>query len=271
MHILTPPSSDFMSLSETTLQEIEISLLIPARNSAHSLEHTVTEAIQFFEGIYAGKFEIILIPNSALGDTTDTSLSLAIQLSKTHPSVRVAPHRELPGKGAALRTGLAESRGRLIFFTDADLPYELEFFGRAIEKLNQGYALVSGNRRLGSSFFNVPVELLPVAYSRHRLGLAFNRLVRILYPVQTTDTQAGIKAMTRELAHASFMKIECPGFFFDLEIFLTARARGLKTIELPVTLYLNTEKSTIRLLRDGALAGYWLTRIFLNQLRGHYS
>jgi dolichyl-phosphate beta-glucosyltransferase len=180
------------------------------------------------------------------------------------------PHLDLPGKGAALRTGLKEARGRWIFFTDADLPYDLEFFTRASMKLTSGFGLVTGNRRMPMSYFDVPVELLPLAYKRHRLGLAFNRLARLFFPITTTDTQAGIKAMSRELARDAFSTLECPGFFFDLELFLVAHARNYPQAELPVTLYLNSEKSTVRVLREGLLAAFWLTRIAQKYWRGDY-
>lgn len=271
MHILSPPPKDFMATENGFEGRIGVSLLIPARNSGHALEETVREAHSFFEFRYKDDFEIILIPNSAPGDTQDPSQQLSYDLAKKYQTVQVAPHQDLPGKGAALRTGLGRARGRIILFTDADLPYDLEFFERAILKLKEGYSLVSGNRRLGTSFFNVPVQLLPVAYSRHRLGLAFNWVVRLFFPIHTTDTQAGIKAMSRELARQAFLRAQCPGFFFDLEIFLTAQALGLKTIEQPVILFLNTEKSTIRLVREALLAGYWLTRIFYRQQTGSYS
>ncbi len=250
----------------------EVTLLIPARNSAHALERTVQEAVAYFSAQWPNQFEVILIPNPGHRDREDRSIEVAEKLARDFPDrVRVVPHRELPGKGAALRTGMREARGRQIFFTDADLPYELEFFTRAREKLGQGFALVTGNRRLPTSFFDVPVELLPITYSRHRLGLAFNRVVRWLFPIETTDTQAGIKAMSRELARVAFSRMECPGFFFDIEIFLAARANGLRTAELPVTLYLNTEKSTVRVLRESFLAAFWLSRVWFRQKRGDYA
>jgi dolichyl-phosphate beta-glucosyltransferase len=267
-HKLSPLSSKAASLlaAEPTL---EVSLLIPAKNSGHALEKTVQEAMRFFDQDFPGSYEIILIPNPG-NDSHDPSVEIAESLSARHPELRVVLHRDLPGKGAALRTGITEARGKLIFFTDADLPYDLEFFTRATQALRSGYSLVTGNRRLDTSQFDIPVELLKVAYGRHRLGLGFNRVVRLIFPVQTRDTQAGIKAMTRELAKEAFSRLECPGFFFDLEIFLTAKAHGMRQLDLPVLLYLNTEKSTVRIIRESFLAAYWLTRIYLRQLRGAY-
>jgi dolichyl-phosphate beta-glucosyltransferase len=244
--------------------------LIPAKNSGHALEKTVHEARRYFGEHFPGSYEVILIPNPG-NNANDPSAAIAEELSRRFSEVKVVFHSGTPGKGAALRTGMEKARGRFIFFTDADLPYDLEFFGRASEKLQEGYHLVTGNRRLGTSQFDIPVELLKVAYGRHRLGLAFNRVVRLLFPVRTTDTQAGIKAMSRELARESFSRLECPGFFFDLEIFLTAQAKQLKQIELPVLLFLNTEKSTVRIIRESFLAAYWLTRIYLRQLQGAYA
>jgi dolichyl-phosphate beta-glucosyltransferase len=262
---LAPMPPSFMAPAPT----LEVSLLVPAKNSAHALERTVNEASSFLAREFPDRYEIIMIPNVSADDPSDQTPEVAQRLARTFARTRSVPHLERPGKGAALRTGLAEARGRWIFFTDADLPYDLEFFARAARELREGYALVSGNRRRPESFFDVPVELLPLAYQRHRLGLAFNRVVRMLFPIQSTDTQAGIKAMTRELARDAFARLECPGFFFDLELFLTARKSGYRQTELPVTLYLNSEKSTVRVLREGALAAYWLSRIFFRHRFKH--
>jgi hypothetical protein len=102
------------------------------------------------------------------------------------------------------------------------------------------------------------------------LGLAYNRLVRWLLPIHTTDTQAGIKAFSRRLATQAFQRQSCPGFLFDLEIFLTAMGMGLKQTDLPVTLFLNSEKSTVRILKECVLVANWLTRITWKFLQKGY-
>ncbi|MGZ3708782.1 MAG: glycosyltransferase, partial [Bdellovibrionota bacterium] len=249
---------------------LAVSLLIPARNVGVSLAETVTEAHRYLSSRYGKDFEIVLIPNPAAGDPQDRSVEAAEALVRRFANVRSVPHLDPPGKGAALRTGVLSAQGRLIFFTDADLPYDLSFFDGAAKKLAQGFDLVTGNRRLPTSHFDVPVSLLPLAYKRHRLGLAFNWMARRLFPLQTTDTQAGIKAMSRRLALRAFSLQACPGFFFDLELFLTARGYGMRATELPVTLFLNSEKSSVRVLKESVLAGVWLARISWRSFRKAY-
>src|SRR6185295_8455055 len=130
-----------------------VSLLIPARNSAHALEGTVREAHRYLSARFPGEFEIVVVFNPGSDSATDRSDEVARRLSEKFREVKVAPHRGRAGKGAALKTGFEASRGSRVFFTDADLPYELEFFDEASLKLDQGYGLVTGNRRSGSSQF----------------------------------------------------------------------------------------------------------------------
>ncbi|MFZ9595680.1 MAG: glycosyltransferase [Bdellovibrionia bacterium] len=262
---LAPLSSESFAQSQ-----LQVSLIIPARQSAETLEETVKQAHAYLKTRYPGQFEIILVPNPKPGDLSDPSIELSWAIAQRSTQVRVVPHLSPPGKGAALRTGVQAATGRWIFFTDSDLPYDLSFFDEAAAALQSGAGLVVGNRRLGQSTFRVPVGLLRLAYRRHQLGLSFNRLVRWMLPITTTDTQAGIKALLRPLAIEAFSRQRCPGFLFDLELFLTAHAQGYRTQQLPVTLHLNSEKSTVRVLKECVLVLYWLTLIVLKNYRGDY-
>jgi dolichyl-phosphate beta-glucosyltransferase len=248
--------------------ELEVSLVIPAKNSTHALAATVREAHSYLTSRFGNSFEIILVPN--LSGPEDQSEVVAKKLASELSQIRVILHEAPPGKGAALRTGVSVAQGNWIFFTDSDLPYDLDFFDRALEKLRSGFDLVTGNRRLPTSHFHIPVSLLKIAHGRHRLGLGFNRMVRWLFPIHTTDTQAGIKAFSRRLAQEAFTRQTCPGFLFDLELLLTAYSQGYGQTDLPVTLHLNSEKSTVRILREFVLVAYWLTRIWIQNSRGHY-
>ncbi len=72
------------------------------------------------------------------------------------------------------------------------------------------------------------------------------------------------------MAESAFAKQTCPGFLFDVEFFLTAVRHHYRQTELPVTLYLNSEKSTVKLFREFFLAVFWLMRIRWRDHQGMY-
>lgn len=260
-----------MRMMETPERSLpEFSLIIPVRRPPEGFRDHIRDIWIFFaeEGLLP--FEIILVPNSAQSDTADPSTTWCAELESELAGLRSIPHKGAPGKGSAIKTGVRAARGRYIFFTDADLPYSLRFFIEAATLLRSGTALVVGNRRREESWFEVPVPLLPYVYSRHRLSLLFNRVVRVLLPIPFTDTQAGIKAMTRQLAQVAFSRKICPTFFFDLELFLAADGLGLPMADLPVHFTQHDETTTVRFVRSALNALYWLARIKLRHLRGYY-
>lgn len=240
----------------------EISFLIPAAGASSFLGTTIPAVHEFLDRLFPGAFEIIVIVNGQESAEYHRTLAVAAEASQRHPNmIRMISLPGKVGKGAALRKGVFAARGDFLFFTDADLPYNLDFFSDAYHLLRAGNALVSGNRRLPKSRFNLPVSVFHLAYKRHRLGIWFNRMARALFPIETTDTQAGAKALTMELAQAAFRSQICPGFLFDIEIFLTAYSHRLKIAELPVTLSLRDEKSTVRIIREFFSCARWLFRI----------
>jgi glycosyltransferase involved in cell wall biosynthesis len=249
---------------------LRVSFLIPARSSSSVLEHTVLSIRDYLQSQFPDKFEIIVIPNGSCVEG-DQTYKIAEQLAHRLPEVKLVNHKELWGKGAALRAGFAQSLGEWVFFTDADLPYDLSFFTKAAQLLADGVNFVSGNRRLPQSHFNMPVPLLHLAYRRHCIGLTFNRIVRLLFPIKTSDTQAGIKAMSHRMAEVAFSRQTCPGFLFDLEFFLCCDGFNFRSAEIPVTFFLRSEKSTVQLWREGVQAGIWLAKIFWRYKRGWYT
>lgn len=246
-------------------------VVIPVRRPPSQFRQHIARVHDFLSESGLTPFEILLVPNSAAGDTTDKAHEWCRELAAAHTGVRWVPHYGRAGKGAALKTGIRAARGRYLFFTDADLPYALDFFVHAAELLEDGVGLVVGNRRSPKSWFEVPVPLLRLTYGRHRLSLIFNRMVRWLLPIKFVDTQAGIKAMSREFAHAVFSKDICPGFFFDLELFLVGHEQNLAMADLPVHFTQRDEATTVRLVRQSMLGVYWLLRIKFRHLRGYYA
>jgi glycosyltransferase involved in cell wall biosynthesis len=261
-----PPLDMYQKQSSALL----VSFLIPAFHCSETLEHTVLSIRDYLQRQFPDAFEILIIPNGIQVDGGRT-FKVAEDLARRFPEVKIIMHKVPLGKGAALRTGFSQSIGEWLFFTDADLPYDLSFFSAAARLLADGVDFVSGNRRSPQSHFTIPVTLLHLAYRRHRVGLIFNRMVRLLFPMHTSDTQAGIKAMSRRMAEAAFSRQTCPGFLFDLELFLCCVGFNFRNAEIPVRFFLRTEKSTVQLFQESVLAGIWLAKIFWRYKRRWYT
>ena len=145
--------------------------------------------------------------------------------------MRIIEHSVNQGKGAALRTGLTEGRGRYFGFIDADgdIPADLLVsFADAIRRDRPD--IVYGSKRHPDS--NVVYPPIRRVYS-----LGYQTLVRSLFHISVRDTQTGIKFIRREAVIAALPRMVEKKFAFDLELFVVCRKMGFdRFVELPVTI-----------------------------------
>ncbi|OFZ33485.1 MAG: hypothetical protein A2070_14735, partial [Bdellovibrionales bacterium GWC1_52_8] len=243
---------------------LDISLLVPIRLDASGIspessvraENLSNQLLEYARARWGVKAEVLFLPyGNRISELHPIfrATQRALSGQGDSPSKIILPLAGFDGRGYALRRGFLESKGRTLLFFHFEQPCEPEFFDRALNILNQnssGPALVRANRRLEGTRFKIPVSLLPLVHKRHRFGLSFNRLVRVMLPVQTTDTHSGTLVMTRRLAERVFGLQTSPDFLFDLEISLIAGANHFTETELPVTLYLAQEKSVSRMFHE---------------------
>ena len=265
------PWTHFPSLDSS----LDVSYILPLPLEGHSplnlrrsLSHILEQALLLSQ-IFP-KSELILVP---FGDRWTEGHPLLVGIRETlgdQATVKILHPPEIAGRGAALRQGFLASRGAKIFIAHLEQPCDFSFFVQAGNLLDQGYDLVRGNRRIAETRFDIPVKLLPLVYGRHRLGVWFNRLVRTLLPIHSTDTQSGIAAMRRPLALHSFAVQNFADFLFDLEFSLTAIGHGFKEIDLPVILNLQTEKSAKRVSYESLSILHGLPLLNFRFKRGCY-
>ncbi len=247
---------------------LQVSFLIPAHRCPELLERNIPTLVQFVQKHFPRQAEIVIVPNPCPEDSP--TLAAAEVSARRHSIVRVCRTASQAGKGLALKEGLALCRGRWIFTTDVDLPYHLSFFLEAARFLRKGAEFVSANRRLPQSQFRMVTRLLRTAYVRYLLGWWLMIAIRCFLPVGTTDTQAGAKAMTRVFAEKAFQGVTCPGFLFDIEVFLMAHSLRSRRAEIPVQLRLEDRTTTVRFLQQLPITAGWALRIIWRQWRGQY-
>ena len=168
------------------------------------------------------------------------------------------------GKGAAVRAGVAVASGRTVVFTDADLAYGPAQVAALVVRVEEGYDLVVGSRRHTDT-----TTLVRAGRLREVGGRLVNLTTHALLLGQYRDTQCGLKAFRADVAQPLFEASVLGGFAFDVELFHLAERWRLSLAEVPVEVE-NSERSTVRAVRDGLRLVADLVRVRQRARRGDY-
>lgn len=247
--------------------KVHLSVIIPAYNEEPNFKKgTINELPGYLEK-QDYSYEMLIVDD---GSQDDTAI-LAEKFAKKHKNVRVIknPHQ---GKAETVKTGIYQSKGELVLFTDFDQATPIS----EVEKLLPFFPehdIVIGSRQLpGAKREKEPIH-------RHLMGLVFNLIVQAIAIRGIWDTQAGFKCFKGEVARDLFAKLKVYGSgkrvqgalvtAFDVELLFIATKHGYKIKEVPIiwhhvaTTRVNPIKDSLRMLRD-------VIKVRLNDLKGVY-
>jgi len=242
-----------------------VSVVVGCYNAARHLEKRLLELIAFLDGT-SRTYEVLIVEDGS----QDDSLPILRRLEASVPSISVLRNPRNMGKGFSIRNGILNSKGKYIIFTDIDMAYSNRNLLAVLERLESGDPLVVGNRRLPESVYVVNNALVKYVYRRHRGGIAFNALVRLLFGLTARDTQSGLKGFSRGAAACLFQQLYTDGFLFDIEIFIRSRALGIPVTEVPVQLTYEDDITTVQQFRQLFGVIPELIHIKMLELRGAY-
>lgn len=236
---MSPSSPATLGFPRGTAAEFDLSLVVPAYNEASRLPRTL-DGLAAWSARQPFSVEILVVDDGSRDAT-------AAAAADHHCGCGVIRLARNGGKGAAVRTGMLEARGRVVGFTDADLPYRLDAVERAYARIVSGTAdVVYGGRDLEASTMTVRRTAARALASR-----CFRAVAGTLVGGGVTDTQCGLKVFGREAARQVFGRVHTDGFAFDAEAILVARRLGLRAARVPVVL-VNEAGSTVSLRRHAA-------------------
>jgi glycosyltransferase involved in cell wall biosynthesis len=194
---------------------MEISIVIPVLNEEDTLCELHARITDSLSLIHKSSYEIIFIDDGSY----DSSWEIIRALSVDFPNhVRAIKLRRNCGKAAALSAGFDAAIGEIVFTMDADLqddPFEIPHF---LEKLNQGFDLVSGWKK---NRHDPWTKVVP--------SMIFNFFTRRFTKLNLHDFNCGFKAYRKEV----LQNIQLYG---ELHRFIPALAYnlGFKVGEIPV-------------------------------------
>lgn len=235
-----------------------VSLIIPVFKDSDTINSTVEAILDFFRTT-PHTIELILVND---GGPEETSAVLQT-IQTTHPNVQVINRQENRGKGYSIREGLSRATGSILVYTDADLPYALESIRDVIQAVEEGRGdLAIANRHLHTS----PSKDKHRNLIRQITHTSFAWLVNTLFHISSSDTQAGLKALRREVALQILPHLIIDRYCFDVELLFLAQRLGFRMHDCPVTLR-QKGKSNIRMFKDSWEMLRDLTRIWTHRYR----
>jgi glycosyltransferase involved in cell wall biosynthesis len=160
-----------------------ISIVIPALNEGESLALLVSEldAVATSEAI---ELEIILVDDGSSDNTWEVIAQLAAQDHRVH-GIRF---RRNFGKAAALDAGFRVASGRFVITLDADLQDDPREIPRLLEKICEGFDVVSGWKKIRHDPWN---KIIP--------SRIFNWLIRMTTGIKLHDVNCGMKCYRQEV------------------------------------------------------------------------
>jgi len=245
------------------MTEPYLSLVIPCFNEHSRILPTLQQLREYLSDYRHQDTEVIVVDDGSTDGTADLLRSfkggggwnrLTLLFNETNR-----------GKGYSVRRGVLAASGRYIFFTDADLPYDLKALDPFLAALEDGgYDLAIGARDLPGSRFTVRNSAL-----RRLASDVFTWIVRNYAVRGIPDTQCGFKGFRRDVALDLFRRGRIDRYAFDVELVFLARRRRYKIARLPVIL-VNNDNSKVRVMRDSAQMLWDLFRMMIYAHRGVY-
>ena len=121
-----------------------ISLIIPVFNESESLNQlfsNIDEALKDIQDIQ--DIEIILVDDGS----KDNSYEILLNQAKSNPRYKIIHLAKNVGQTAAIQAGIDFSNGNILVFMDSDLQNDPSDIILLINKINEGYDVVSGWRK----------------------------------------------------------------------------------------------------------------------------
>jgi glycosyltransferase involved in cell wall biosynthesis len=200
---------------------VQLSIVIPLLNEELNIRLLYDELASVLVSI-EGDHEIIFIDDGS----TDQSFHILRELQDTDDRVRIIRFRRNFGQTAAIAAGFDHARGEVIVTMDADLQNDPHDIPLLLEKINEGYDLVSGWRSDRQDKF----------LSRRLPSIIANRLISWATDVKLHDYGCTLKAIKKEVTKNITLYGELHRFIPAVASWMGVRIAEVKVNHRPRTL-----------------------------------
>jgi glycosyltransferase involved in cell wall biosynthesis len=193
----------------------ELSIVIPVYNEEENIEPLYRGLKDVLTGL--GKsYEVIVVDDGS----TDGSFDALRRLHHEDPDLKVIRLRRNFGQAAAFAAGFDQAAGEIIVSMDADLQFDPADVRKLVDKMAEGYDIVSGWR----------VDRREAFLTRRVPSAVANRLISWITGLRLHDYGCSLKAYRAEV-------IQSVRLYGELHRFIPALASsiGVEVAEVPVS------------------------------------
>lgn len=193
-----------------------ISVFFPSYNEEGNIRKTVEIADAVLKKI-TPTYEIIVVNDGS----RDATGAVADKLVSENSKVRVVHHPKNLGYGAALWSGIHAAQYDWIFFTDADLQFDLNEINKLLQYIPE-YKVVLGYRSPRRDSF---MRLLNAK--------GWNWLVRTLFSLKVRDIDCAFKLFHKDVITS--LPLKTRGATMSAEMLIRIMRKGIPWKEVPVS------------------------------------
>ncbi len=160
-----------------------LTVFFPAYNDSATIASLVIAAVQTASRL-TPDFEVLIVNDGS----TDATASIAAELARLYPQVRVIDHGGNRGYGGALRSGFEAATKELVFYTDGDAQYDPREMAVLWPHMREGVALVNGVKISRSD----PLHRIVI-------GRVYHHAVKLLFGLKVRDVDCDFRLMRRAI------------------------------------------------------------------------
>jgi len=206
-----------------------LTIFYPMWNEAETIERAVAAAFEAGDAlIEAGEiasYDVLIVDDAS----TDATGKMADEMAAADPRISVVHHEVNRKLGGTIKSGLANAKGEIVLYTDADLPFDMAEAVKAVRLLRIYEAdIVSAYR-----FDRTGEGARRLAYS-----YVYNHLVQALFKLRLRDMNFAFKLVRQSMLDCVELKSE--GSFIDVELLARAQRLGFSIVQFGVDYFPRT-------------------------------
>jgi len=206
------------------LQNHFLSLIVPCYKQEKIIVRNVKQIKKVLDKIRYD-YEIIVVVDGEVDKAFEKLKKAQI------PKVKAFCYKKNQGKSYAIRLGMHYAKGDYVMFIDSGMEIDPNGISMLLEHMEWYNAdVIVGSKRHQVSQVNYSLQ-------RKILSVGYYTLVKILFGIKVTDTQAGIKVYRKNVLEKILPRLLEKKFTGDLEMLVVAEKLGFTRIyEAPIKL-----------------------------------